>query len=238
MTAPQPTAPSFPPEAAQAVAAADAELDAALLGSAPRGAADTRERILDLAQDIVQRRSFNSFSYQDLADGVGIRKASIHYHFPAKEDLGAALVERISHALRRWANRLSAAGVPPELELAAFLGNQRRLLDQGEKICVYGVLGAEYNALPPRVQAAYGDLLEGQQRWLSRVLGGGRERGVFAFQSSPEEEALIVASAVQGALQIARASHRVERFDAVVAALIARLRGPQAQQLTERPVTG
>ena len=74
------------------------------------------------------------------------------------------------------------------------------------------------------MQAAYGGLLEAQQRWLARVLERGRDRGVFALASTPEEEALIVSSTVQGALQVARASRRPERFDLVVGSLLARLR--------------
>jgi TetR/AcrR family transcriptional repressor of nem operon len=205
------------------VAVAEDELVAAL-GGGPSDSAETRERILHLAKDILLRRSFHSFSYQDLADGIGIRKASIHYHFPSKEDLGVALIERIGAAMKRFAVELSETHRPPEERLDAFFRVMRGLLDEGDKICVFGVLGAEFNALPPRMQAAYAELLEAQQKWLARVLERGRERGVFAFAGAPDEEALIVSSTVQGALQIARASRHPERFDAVVAALQARLR--------------
>ena len=201
---------------------AEDELVAAL-GGGPSDAAETRERILHLAKDILLRRSFHSFSYQDLADGIGIRKASIHYHFPSKEDLGVALIERIGAAMQRFAVELSEKQRPPEERLAAFFRVMRGLLDEGDKICVFGVLGAEFNALPPRMQTAYAQLLESQQKWLARVLERGRERGVFTFAAAPEEEALIVSSTVQGALQIARASRQPERFDAVVAAIEARL---------------
>jgi TetR/AcrR family transcriptional regulator, transcriptional repressor for nem operon len=201
---------------------------ASALAGGPSDADETRERILDLAKDILLRRSFNSFSYQDLADGIGIRKASIHYYFPSKEDLGVALLERIGAAMRRWAAQLREENAPPEEKLAAFCRVQRRLLDAGDKICVYGVLGAEYNSLPPRMQAAYSALLEAHQRWLARVLERGREGGVFSFAGSAEDEALIVSSTLQGGLQIARASRRADRFDAVAAALMARLRAPAA----------
>jgi TetR/AcrR family transcriptional repressor of nem operon len=206
---------------------AEDELVAAL-GGGPSDAAETRERILHLAKDILLRRSFHSFSYQDLADGIGIRKASIHYHFPSKEDLGVALIERIGAAMQRFAVELSESQRPPEDRLAAFFRVMRGLLDEGDKICVFGVLGAEFNALPPRMQTAYAQLLESQHKWLARVLERGRERGVFTFAGTPEEEALMVGSTVQGALQIARASRHPERFDAVVAALEARLRARPA----------
>lgn len=208
--------------------AGDAEL-VATLGSSTLGVggsdpAETRERILHLAKDILLRRSFHSFSYQDLADGIGIRKASIHYYFPSKEDLGVALIERIGEAMKRFAVELSESHIPPEERLSAYFRVMRSLLHENDKICVFGVLGAEFNALPPRMQTAYGELLEAQQKWLARVLERGRDRGAFTLAASAEEEALMITSTVQGALQIARASRHPERFDAVVAAIEARLR--------------
>jgi len=50
------------------------------------------EEILDLAETLIQTRGYSAFSYQDIADSLGIRKASIHYHFPSKTDLGIAVV--------------------------------------------------------------------------------------------------------------------------------------------------
>ena len=58
----------------------------------PRG--DTRTQLLDVAQRLVQARSYNAFSFKDLAAEIGIRTASIHYHFRTKGDLGVALMQR------------------------------------------------------------------------------------------------------------------------------------------------
>lgn len=53
---------------------------------------NTAQRILDTAQDLIRHRGYSAFSYADIADRVGIRKASIHYHFAAKEDLVLSLI--------------------------------------------------------------------------------------------------------------------------------------------------
>src|SRR6185369_16920377 len=52
----------------------------------------TAAQILDAAETLIQTRSYSAFSYQDIADELGIRKASIHYHFATKADLGVAVV--------------------------------------------------------------------------------------------------------------------------------------------------
>ena len=54
---------------------------------------DTRMEIIDLAERLVRVRGYNGFSYRDLAEQIGIKTASIHYHFPTKADLGEAMVE-------------------------------------------------------------------------------------------------------------------------------------------------
>src|SRR6185295_2042375 len=62
--------------------------------TATRQRSETAEQILDLAETLIQTRGYSAFSYQDIADSLGIRKASIHYHFPSKTDLGIAVVDR------------------------------------------------------------------------------------------------------------------------------------------------
>lgn len=62
---------------------------------------DTKTQILDVAQDLIQRLGVNGMSYQDISQGVGIRKASIHTHYPKKDDLLPALLDRYSDRFLR-----------------------------------------------------------------------------------------------------------------------------------------
>ena len=73
--------------------------------TAPPQRSETAEQILDLAETLIQTRGYSAFSYQDIADSLGIRKASIHYHFPSKSDLGVAVVDRYMSPFRRRAGR-------------------------------------------------------------------------------------------------------------------------------------
>ncbi len=131
---------------------------------------DTPTAILELAETLVRSRSFNAFSYQDIAEGIGIRKASIHYHFASKEDLGVALVERFRRRAVMWASALVERNATPRDKLLAYFEMQGETLRTGNIICLHGVLGAEYNALPERVRESYFDFLEEQLVWLGRRL--------------------------------------------------------------------
>src|ERR1041384_893083 len=65
-------------------------------------ARDTREEILNCAEELWQRRGYNGFSYHHIAVQLGIRNAAIHYHFPSKENLGVALIQRYRERFREW----------------------------------------------------------------------------------------------------------------------------------------
>src|SRR5262245_26646459 len=122
--------------------------------TAPRQRSDTAEQILDLAETLIQTRGFSAFSYQDIADSLGIRKASIHYHFPSKTDLGIAVVDR-------YVARFDA-------ELGAIAGDQSQpsmaMLDfyvepyvgyakTPDRVCLCGALAGEILALPPELRS-------------------------------------------------------------------------------------
>ena len=57
---------------------------------------ETKTQILDIAEHLVRTTGYNSFSYADISEAVGISKAAVRHHFPAKADLGLALVRNFS----------------------------------------------------------------------------------------------------------------------------------------------
>src|ERR1700722_3453147 len=59
-----------------------------------RSGAMAATAILDVAEILVQTRGYNGFSYADVAAQLGVTKASLHYHFPSKAELGRTLIER------------------------------------------------------------------------------------------------------------------------------------------------
>jgi AcrR family transcriptional regulator len=62
--------------------------------SGGRMMADTRETILRAARTRARAHGYGGLNFRDLATDVGIKSASIHYHFPTKADLGAAVAKR------------------------------------------------------------------------------------------------------------------------------------------------
>lgn len=167
---------------------------------------DRKPQILDVASELLQTRSFTSFSYQDLSDRLGISKASIHHHFASKEELLLALTARYRSGQRGRLDELDRKYPRPSERLEAYLAAMSRVANEGSKICPLGALQSEFNVIPEAVRADIQELFQYTKRWLSGVLSEGRERGEMEFEGSPAERAVLIMSAVQGALQIARAA--------------------------------
>lgn len=168
-----------------------------------RGGRDTREEILNTAEELLQRRGYNAFSYQHIAIQLGIRNAAIHYHFPSKESLGVALVQRYRQRFREWTAETNQSADGWD-RLNAYFQTYVDFLEAGGKMCPGGVLGSEFHAIPDEMQHEAILLLRDNFAWLVATLEYGREQGSLGFVGDAEHKAILIGSALQGSLQIAR----------------------------------
>ena len=183
-------------------------------------AAGTADRILDIAERLVQRRGFNAFSYADVATAVGIRKASLHYHFATKADLGQALIARY-----RQTFLAALAGIEEETgdgaerleRYAALYGAVLRK----KRMCMCGMLATDAATLPKPMRESVAAFFEENVAWLSAVLEQGRTRGTLAFQGPAPSMAAFFVSALEGAMLVAHGSGNLENFQVAAARLLA-----------------
>lgn len=194
--------------------------------SSPR---NTKKEILGVAEELLQQRGFQGFSYHHIAARLGIRKAAVHYHFPSKVDLGVALIERYREGFRWWGERLREQHRDPLTALEQFLELEARYRRDG-KVCPLGVVGVEFHMLAPELHAAGQALLGEVVGWLEQVLLQGQASGVFRFNGGARARALNIMAALQGGLQLARLEGE-NAFAAVLAQLRADLGLPAVARL-------
>ncbi|TNV12503.1 TetR/AcrR family transcriptional regulator [Buttiauxella sp. B2] len=162
----------------------------------------TRDKLLELANTLIQKNGYEGFSYADLARELGIRKASIHHHFPAKSDLGLAYCESKREAFSVLeAQILALPAGPAQLQayLEAFSGCAR-----DDEMCgVYAML-SDSNLFPPELKTAVSELAGYELRILADILQRGRDAGTLTFSTSARDMAMIVCNALKGALLLNR----------------------------------
>src|ERR1700749_1981481 len=125
----------------------------------------TRARILDVAERLVQTRGFNGFSYADVASELGVTKASLHYHFQGKAELGEELIDRYTERFTAELERIDADGLAPQAKLAAYASLYADVLRE-DRMCLCGMLAAEYETLPTPMRDAILDFFDRNQVWL------------------------------------------------------------------------
>ena len=180
------------------------------------------ERILDVAETLGQTRGFNGFSYADIAVQLGVTKASLHYHFPSKADLGRALVARYHRNFAAALAAIDRSVKAPREKLTRYAGLYDSVL-RNDRMCLCGMLAAEYATLPVPMQTELIDFFNANESWLAGVLAAGRERGDFSFRGTPKARAQSVLGALEGALLVARAYGDERRFRAAAKQLLADL---------------
>ena len=166
---------------------------------------NSKRTILNLAENLLQDKGFNGFSYATIAAELGVKNAAIHYHYPSKEDLGIAVVQRYRERFKLWINNARVKDLSPEDKLDWFLSIYTNMrADQG-KVCLVGSIEAEFNTIPEGLQVEVQALHKELLAWPQSTLEEGRDAGVFHFKGEADVKAALVMSALQGALQMARA---------------------------------
>ena len=187
----------------------------------------TSERILDVAQSLVVAGGYNGFSYSDISAAIGIKKASIHHHFPTKAELVSALVDRYRQQTEVGLKFLQEQSSSPAKQLQSYLDYwQTCLRDASLPFCVCAMLAGEMQMLPEEVAVRVRGHFQSLAGWLTAVLKAGLELDVFRSANRPEEEAQILMASVHGAMLSARALNDPGLFGAIVKPQMARLLTP------------
>jgi TetR/AcrR family transcriptional regulator, transcriptional repressor for nem operon len=187
--------------------------------AAPTAAATA---ILDVAERLAQTRGYNGFSYADIAAELGVTKASLHYHFPSKAELGRALIDRYHGLFGAALDAIDLQARPPQEKLKKYVGLYNSVLSN-ERMCLCGMLAAEYATLPAPMQEGLTRFFDANERWLTAVLEDGLRSGTFLFKEAARERARVLLGALEGAMLVARSYGNARRFESAAASVLADL---------------
>ena len=169
-------------------------------------ATQTAQKIMDIAERRARTSGYDGFSFREIASELGIKPASVHYHFPTKADLGAAITQR-------YADRfLEDLGDPEDPNRSAdqlldrFVDAYRKSVATEDLMCLCGMLGAEIAKLPDPVALNVRKFFERNVAWIATVF---RRKGI----DNPEASARRAVATLEGGLILARATGQLSAFD-------------------------
>jgi len=169
----------------------------------------TKEKIMQLGEEVIRRKGYNAFSYQDISVPLQIKNAAIHYYYPKKSDLAIA----IFRATRKrfddmWARETHSTS---RKKLQAFI---KVYADSAEMdmVCLVGSMAAEYYSLEDPVREELKLVVDDITQKLTDILATGRKNKDFNFSETPHTKALMIVTNLLAGLQLGRIAGR-KQFD-------------------------
>ncbi len=186
---------------------------------------NTATRIRETAHDFIAERGYFGFSYADIAEAVGIRKASIHHHFPSKVDLVVATLMEYRAKLVEAAGSLDSNVTDPLQRLKLYVQHWAECVKNNNRpICIAALLSAELPALPEEIQTEVRLHFTYLVSWVKATLKDGVRHNNIHLQNSAEVEAQSFVALVHGAMISARALGSTEIFTSITKSALERIR--------------
>jgi len=165
---------------------------------------DRKTEILQTTAKMLKVKGFDSFSYNDLSQEIGISKASIHHHFKRKEDLGLALLVHMKEGTMKRMEHLRELDLSPWDKLEAFFDMNARVIENSTKNCPINTLQANVNVISAEMTAVLKEIVDLEVDLMTTVLENGRKKGQLFFKGKASKHATLVVSTLRGAMQQSR----------------------------------
>jgi TetR/AcrR family transcriptional regulator, transcriptional repressor for nem operon len=172
----------------------------------------SRDEILKAARLAAQAHGYTGLNIRGLADEVGIKAASIYYHFPGKAELGAAVAQRYWEDTARDLEALRETEGDALKSLRRYPHIFRRSLESQNRLCMGSFMSAEYDDLPEPVIKEIQKFADVNVAWLNTQL---QEAGIASAEDG-EKRARAIFSAVSGAQLMARSRNDIRLFDEII----------------------
>ncbi len=169
------------------------------------------QEILEAAEKMVREGGYNAFSFREIATAVGIKSSSVHYHFPTKADLGAAVA---TYYTDKFMDHLGTPeGIfqknkdPIDIYIKAF----RSALTKDKRMCLCGMLGAEIDGLPAEVSTQTKIFFERNIEWLTTAYT------LKESKKNAKTKAIQTLSLLEGAMITSNVLNDTKAFDQATA---------------------
>ncbi len=161
----------------------------------------TRASIIQLADTLIRKKGYNAFSFNDISKEVGIKTASIHYHFPTKSDLGVAVIQSHIEELKQIIEHYQCKS--PVERLEKFLDIYTRIHTEG-KVCLVGSLCSDLHTVDESMKQTLHSFAFLMLDWVTEFLEEGRCKCFFRFNGNARTKAMMIIGNMLAAVQLSR----------------------------------
>jgi AcrR family transcriptional regulator len=169
----------------------------------------TREKIIELGENLIRTKGYNAFSYQDISSELGIKNAAVHYYFPTKENLGTSVVKTNIQRFEEMVDNMHSRNFDEMQQLETFIKIYVKS-HREQKKCIVGSLGPDYNTLSETTKKELKRMVEIILKWLTTILEEGKAKDIFVFKDEAESKAFIIFSSLVASLQLSNVMERVD----------------------------
>ncbi len=168
----------------------------------------TREKILELGENLIRTKGYNAFSYQDISSELGIKNAAVHYYFPSKENLGTSVVKTNILRFEEMVDNMHSRKFDEWQQLETFIKIYIKS-HREQKKCLVGSLSPDYSTLNETTKTELKRMIEIIILWLTGLLERGKDKNVFAFNDAPANKALTIFFGLVASLQLFRIMDKI-----------------------------
>jgi TetR/AcrR family transcriptional repressor of nem operon len=197
----------------------------------------TADVIVDVAQEFIQKGGFHAFSYRDIAARVGVKTASIHYHFPTKADLVRAIADRVLGGVEGGLKDLAATTLTAPEKLRRFCGTFLDTYGDGDRLCPMCMLAMGQDTVPESVRDAVRAFWSRAESWVAMVVSEGQRAGEVNALLVPQAVGRTFVAALEGGMVAARAFSDRSRLTDVIDYLLLSI-SLESNPAAERRLTG
>jgi len=168
------------------------------------------QKILEAAERMVREGGYNAFSFREIAKEVGIKSSSVHYHFPTKADLGAAVAVYYTDKFFKHIGEIDDLALDKKDPIKVYVQAFKNALTNDKRMCLCGMLGAEINGLPPAVAEQTKIFFERNIKWLTKAYALKDKRGA-------KDKAIETLALLEGAMILSNVLGNAKAFDKATA---------------------
>lgn len=163
--------------------------------SIPNLSQDKERLILNAAQSRFARFGFSKVTMDEIAEDVGMAKASLYYYYPAKDDVFRAVIRREQEEFLKQTAAILDKPVPASQKLIAYV---RRRIVLSKQLQNLSALNATFwHNMKPMFRDLFVAFGQEELRSLTRILREGKKNNEFSV-TSPEKTAEVLLHVLHG----------------------------------------